>query len=200
MIEKITFVITRYFALAMALVGIIILAGTALLWTKLNSRQLISYEQVAFAVDTNSNSASKEKPADNATAPDPLKGVKLPSLLQERFSTENNKSALKDWMERLPADKRQRFLDDLGVVIGRARQDGVTRDRETQILNHYFEMWLEQSNDKFSTVLDSAAKVVLGLCVAMVLLMLTIVALVLAVLSIELNTRSLRNTVVDVQS
>jgi hypothetical protein len=129
-----------------------------------------------------------------------MKGVKLPSILQEHFASDHNKDALKNWMELLPADKRQKFLDDLGRVVGRARQDGATEDRETQIVNDYLDMWLERTNDKFSSVLDSAAKVVLGLCVALVLLMLTIVALVLAVLSIELNTRSLRNTVVDVQS
>ncbi len=200
MIERITFVITRYFALAIAILGIVVLAGSALLWSKLSGRQLVSYEQVTFAIDMKSDSASGENTSSNAQAPDPLNGVKIPAILQERFASESNKLALKSWMEQLPADKRQQFLDDLGLVIGRARQDGATRDRETKILNHYFNMWLNHSNDKFSSVLDSAARVILGLCVALVLLMLTIVALVLAVLSIELNTRSLRNTVVDVQS
>lgn len=123
-----------------------------------------------------------------ATKPvDALSTVKLPKVLAEPFNMINNSMVLSGWLEAIPLENRQAFVDGMAsaVTLGNARKQdaGV-------VINQYREIYFDQAGTL--ALRKSAAEA--GRQQAMMiggaaLLLLAVFSLVLVLLAIERNTR-----------
>lgn len=125
---------------------------------------------------------------ETSSVPQPaLFGVKLPPVLQEQFLNEANQKVLRDWLDELPQEERQSFIDGLAKTVDEARKVGVA---DADALNRYHEEYSDYLNSK--KVAEAAANsqrlYIVGALVS-TLMLLALFSLVLVLLAIERNTR-----------
>ena len=53
-----------------------------------------------------------------------LPGIKLPFVLQKHFSAPERIQTLREWLEALPNEHRQVFLDEMAVAVTEAEKSG----------------------------------------------------------------------------
>ncbi|WP_186079294.1 hypothetical protein [Burkholderia gladioli] len=156
-----------------------------------------------------------DKPADSANATgtrppvqqgpedSPLAGYKIPFALQKYISGENGK-ILRSHLDAVPEGERQAYIDELGAVVAAAEAQKV---EPVEAINSYMEVKSKRYKDAAEKEVEKRATLTLVLEVtAGGLLLVALFSLVLVLLAIERNTRSLRQgkvvspARVDVQS
>lgn len=116
-----------------------------------------------------------------------LHGVKLPPVLQEFFLSEDNQQVLRGWLDALPEEERQPFIDGLAATVEAARKNGVN---EAEAINRYHEQYAEYVAEK--AVEKAAAKeqrLYAAAALVSTLMLIALFSLVLVLLAIERNTR-----------
>jgi hypothetical protein len=130
-----------------------------------------------------------QQPVPNSESDD----LQLPLPLQPYFADSTNRKVLKDHLQSFDTSERSEYVDNLSEVIESAKREGADNDRIIAIINRYFEDKADQMSlarlDKESRrqrqlyLIGGTASVIAAIAVA---------SLVLVLLAIERNTRSLR--------
>lgn len=119
-----------------------------------------------------------------------LRGLKVPPVLQELLLAENNQRVFKDWLDELPDDERQAFIDGAARAIEAGRKEKV---EDADVLNAYRERFVDYVERKQAAeaLVKSQRLYVAGAFVS-TLMLLALFSLVLVLLAIERNTRAAR--------
>ena len=189
--ERNIFSLTRWLAGVIA-IGVIalIIALLALIIIPLGGAHVSYYDAIADKAkrgDTNTintivSSLAGYKPnsSSNIIIPDDV----------EDFFIKIDRSILSSWINSLPNDQRQDFLDNLSSIIKQGKSANLSDDEFSRLLNNY-------NNIKRSELLASAitSKFILpiklgAVClIGMLIFILCILSLTLVLLAIERNTR-----------
>ncbi|WMY10954.1 hypothetical protein [Paraburkholderia phenoliruptrix] len=197
--RKALFNITRGVALICVTAFLITIAGGVIygasVWkeqvdTKVSPQQIVDPLKAAQAKPVEANRPSGVQPPGQQ-GPDgsPLAGYKVPFALQKYVSNENAK-VLSRQLDDVPIAERQAYIDELGAVVTDAEAKKVD---VVAAINSYMEVKADRykaasakSVRKWET-LKIVAEVTAG-----GLLLVALFSLVLVLLAIERNTRSLR--------
>lgn len=128
-------------------------------------------------------------PTKSAPLPAALRGVRLPPTLQELFLDEQNQQVLSNWLEELPVEERQAFLDGLAKAVEEARKAGVEDSDAMNLYRERFVEYLAQKTAEEAKVRAERTYIVGALVSTLVLI--ALFSLVLVMLAIERNTRPL---------
>jgi hypothetical protein len=130
-----------------------------------------------------------QPPANQGPAQSPLAGFQIPFSLQSYVSGDNAQ-ILRNHLDEVPSEERQAYLDELGAVVTAAQSNKI--DPVTAI-NAYMDAKSERYKQ---AAMKSAQKwdtlKLVGEISAAGLLLVALFSLVLVLLAIERNTRSLR--------
>lgn len=130
-----------------------------------------------------------QPPVDQGPAASPLSGFKIPFSLQ-KYASGDNAQILRRHLDEVPAEERQAYLDELGAVVTAAESNKVNA---VEAINAYMDTKSERYKE---AVVKRAQKwetlKLVGEITAAGLLLVALFSLVLVLLAIERNTRSLR--------
>lgn len=114
-------------------------------------------------------------------------GLKIPFVLQKHFSHPDNLRLLNNWLEVLPEDQRQPFLDEMAQAVTEAEKE---RIEPIDVINAYHKLKMEKlqtinlaKEKQMQTWLWYAGGVGLGIII------IALFSLILVLLAIERNTR-----------
>ncbi len=115
-------------------------------------------------------------------------GLKIPFVLQKHFSSPDNLRTLNNWLEELPEDQRQPFLDEMAEAVTEAEKVQI---EPIDAINAYHKLKMEKlqaidiaKEKQKQTWLWYAGAVGLGVII------IALFSLILVLLAIERNTRS----------
>ncbi|SAK85482.1 hypothetical protein AWB75_05698 [Caballeronia catudaia] len=202
--RKALFNITRAVALICVTAFLLIIVGGVFygvsVWqeqvdTKVPPQEIVEPLRAAQARPTDvAGPKGVQPPGQQAAEQSPLAGYKIPFVLQKYVSGDNAK-IVKRHLDEIPVVERQAYIDELGAVVTDAeakKVDGI------EAINSYMEVKSERyktasakSLQKWET-LKTVAEVTAG-----GLLLVALFSLVLVLLAIERNTRSLRQAQVE---
>jgi uncharacterized protein YqhQ len=113
--------------------------------------------------------------------------VKLPPVLQEFFLNEDNQRVMRGWLDALPDEERQPFIDGLAATVEAARTNGVN---ETDAINRYHEQYMEYVAKKVAEkAVAKEQRLYVAAGLVSTLMLIALFSLVLVLLAIERNTR-----------
>lgn len=128
-----------------------------------------------------------QPPANQGPLDSPLYGYRIPFSLQ-KYVSGDNAQMVKNHLDRVPADERQAYLDELGAVVSAAESHKVD---PVAAVNAYMKTKAERYDEataararKWETLKFAAAGFGAGL------LLIALFSLVLVLLAIERNTRA----------
>jgi hypothetical protein len=126
------------------------------------------------------NSASSQSPSLPS-------GLKIPFVLQKHFSSPDNLRTLNNWLEELPEDQRQPFLNEMAEAVTEAEKEQI---EPLDAINAYHKLKMEKlqaidiaKEKQKQTWLWYAGAVGLGVII------IALFSLILVLLAIERNTR-----------
>ena len=195
--RKVLFRIARFVAFSICFLLFLSIVGGAVYLLKGDNDKIAKPDPAAIAQSlkpaptpttsveqSSTDEASSTLPVANQTA---LRGVKLPSNLQESFLDENNQGALTRWLEETPESDRQPFIDGLSAAVAEARKIGVS---DADAMNRFHDEYASYLASRQAA--DAATRTqrlyVAGGLVS-TLMLLALFSLVLVLLAIERNTR-----------
>ncbi len=161
-----------------------------------NNTSLVSYSQIyselTHTPSVNGDSSSQAP----GTATQPQDDIDLPFALQPYFTDSANRAVLKDHLSSLDSEGRAEYLSNLAEVVNSAKESGTSDDQMGAVINKYFEDKTEQLS---LANLDNAERrerqlYVLGGGIVLIG-MIASASLILVLLAIERNTRSLKGSV-----
>jgi hypothetical protein len=114
-------------------------------------------------------------------------GLKIPFVLQKHFSSPDNLRTLNNWLEELPEDQRQPFLDEMAEAVTEAEKEQI---EPIDAINSYHKLKMAKlqainivKEKQKQTWLWYAGAIGLGV------IMIALFSLILVLLAIERNTR-----------
>ena len=189
--KKFLFGLTRIFAMLIIL-GILISIGLGGIMfanlskgvnTKVTASEVIN--EIKPPEDTSSNgSVSPTQLTDRSNF---LPSIKMPFILQKHFNDPENVKLLSGWLDIIPADTRQNFIDEMAAAVTEAEKNKLSA---TDAINKYKELKFKkldaESSEKSTRQTQRLyfAGTVFG-AVALIALF----SLILVLLAIERNTR-----------
>lgn len=193
--NKFLFGLTRYLAtlivfglIAAIVIGAVVASGTlnGKVSTKVTPHDVVEVIKPVVAVDVTTadqDGTSQSTPAESNL----LRGVKLPFSLQKHFNSTTNIKILRGWLDIVPAEYHQEFIDEMAAAVGEAEKQNLDA---SEAINTYKQLKfkkLEQGKsakaelDQMRMYYAAAA----GSCIALMALF----SLILVLLAIERNTR-----------
>jgi hypothetical protein len=130
-----------------------------------------------------------QPPIDQGPVKSPLSGFQIPFSLQ-KYASGENAQIVRNHLDAVPADDRQTYLDELGAVVTAAESNKLDA---VQAINTYMDMKgarYTQAEIKRAQKWETLKLV--GEITAAGLFLVALFSLVLVLLAIERNTRSLR--------
>ena len=116
-----------------------------------------------------------------------LKGLKVPPVLQELLLDPRNQRIFKDWLDAMPEEERQAFIDGLAEAVTKGRAAGL---EDAEVVNAYHAEFAKYVIEKKQAEeLAKAQRVYVAGALVSILMLLALFSLVLVLLAIERNTR-----------
>lgn len=116
-----------------------------------------------------------------------LQGVRIPPVMQELMVNPDNQRVFRNWLDELPDEEHQPFIDGLAKAVDEARRININ---DSDALNAYHERYKKYVEDKQIAELKSKEQRLLAAgFAATTLMLLALFSLVLVLLAIERNTR-----------
>jgi hypothetical protein len=122
------FGLTRIFAM-LIIFGILIAVGIGSVLfagvyseknTKVSTAEII--DLIKPHVTTNLQSGDGNLPVQPVENINLLPSVKMPFILQKHFNTPDHMQILKDWLDELPKDNHQEFIDEMAIMVTEAEK------------------------------------------------------------------------------
>lgn len=130
-----------------------------------------------------------QPPVDQGPAQSPLAGFRIPFSLQ-KYVSGDNAQIVRTHLNAVPAEDRQAYLDELGAVVAAAETNKINA---IEAINTYMDAKSERYKQAAAqTVQKWETLKLVGEVTAAGLLLVALFSLVLVLLAIERNTRSLR--------
>lgn len=151
-----------------------------------NQESHVSYSTISgelhAAPESDANTPSESVPRS------PIQDdLRLPFVLQPYFSTEQNRTVLKNHLNGLDSDERDEYLTNLSEVVQLAKGH---KENITDVINRYFE---DKATKMDLAKLDRNSRVerqiYAGASAASAIFLIALASLVLVLLAIERNTR-----------
>jgi hypothetical protein len=193
--NKLLFSLTRYLAILIVfgliiamVIGAVIASGT--LSGKVSARVGVSevLEEIKPPVAAEESTPSSVKPHQSTPSDKNwLPGIKLPFPLQKHFSAPQNIKVLRGWLDSLPEDFRQEFIDEMAAVVVAADKQKLDA---TEAINAYNVL----KNAKLETrrraqVELEGVRVYYAAAAGSGIALIALFSLILVLLAIERNTR-----------
>jgi hypothetical protein len=190
------FGLTRIFAM-LIIMGILIAVGIGgVLFTGVYSETntKVSTAEVIDAikppVTESSQSGDSSLPAQPVENINILPSVKMPFILQKHFNTPDNLQSLKGWLDSLPKDNHQEFIDEMVIMVTEAEKlnlpphDAINKYKELK-LKKLAAAQLKKAEQR-TKQLYYAGAIISGVA------LIALFSLVLVLLAIERNTRRIK--------
>ena len=187
--QKFLFILTRF--LALFIIGCLLIAivvGGIMFSEKLfpkNDTKVTPTEVMeAIKPPVNPQSQPEQQPVLDINI---LPGIKIPFILQKHFNNPDSIKTLKEWIENVPKEQRNEFINELAAVVEEAEK---TKANVIEAINQYKELKfskiknLQLAKDEASNMRLKYLEIGFG-CVALIALF----SLILVLLAIERNTR-----------
>jgi hypothetical protein len=199
--RKALFNITRAVALVCVTVFLLGIVGGVLygvsVWqeqinTKISPQEIVDQlKPLAQALPVAQQPQGTQPPVDQGPAQSPLSGFRIPFSLQKYVSGENAQ-ILRHHLDDVPTEDRQAYLDELGAVVTAAESNKIDA---VQAINAY----MDAKGERYKQAVIKRAQKwetlkLVGEVTAAGLLLVALFSLVLVLLAIERNTRSLRRS------
>ena len=178
-LENFLFGFTRFLALGVALVGLMLIAVLMIGAIGSTDKTYVSLDEVAPRTENS-------KSANNQVVESTVPKVRIPSIVSKHLSGDNEK-VLHGWLESLDEEQQELFIGNLVGIIEEAESKGVD---VIDAINAYKTLKLEKLSEnpfvKYEQMANRAA--LFGAIFGLVVLV-GLMSLILVVLAIERNTR-----------
>lgn len=196
--QRIFFRIARFVAFVLALILFLAIIGDCIYVFSINqSTKMPTADDVVGSL----KSPTPAPAANPSNAPaitsqqigkpgDALAGLRFPAELQTTFAgDQGNLDTLRGWVESLPQEDRQQFLDELGRSVALAKQRGID---PADAINAYKERYFDaREQSAAASAAATEKKMYAAYAAATAMILITLFSLVLVLLAIERNTRSM---------
>ena len=186
--ERLLFGVTRMFVLGLAtliVVGLMLLGLGFLIGLK-DQRQerRVSYEEVSVSFMPSPAASGGNK----VGKPQATSSVSIPANVLEEFAA--TRQVLNGWLDQMDKGDQKRFLENLSLIISKAKAAGVGRSKMEGVIERFKEIWdskaVQQKSQETERQIYKAAFASSALAF---LVILTMLSMVLVLLAIERNTR-----------
>ncbi|CAD6874746.1 hypothetical protein [Methylomonas fluvii] len=114
-------------------------------------------------------------------------GLKLPFILQKHFSEPNNMEILIGWLNTVPSDQQQVFLDEMAAAVTQAEKEHLA---PFDAINTYHELKKEKlAAEQLSAAAQKEAWLWYSGAIGSAIVIIALFSLILVLLAIERNTR-----------
>jgi hypothetical protein len=187
-LEKLIFGITRMFVLGLAtltVIGLVLLGlGFLIVLREHRQQRQVSYEEVSvsFMPSPASSSARGVEKVQAVTS------VPIPANVLEQFTA--TRQVLNGWLDQMDKAEQKQFLENLSVIISKAKAAGVGRSKMDGVIERFKEIWESKATlEKSKQIERQISKAAFASSAFALLLILTMLSMVLVLLAIERNTR-----------
>lgn len=189
--RKFLFILTRFLALLLiSCLLVAIVVGSMMMSGKLfpkNDTKVTAaevMEEIKPPVYAEPQPKLEQQPKPDINV---LPGIKTPFVIQKHFNNPDHIKLLNRWIDNVPKEWRQEFINELAVVIEEAEK---TNASVVDAINKYEELKLTKLKDfqLAKSELDAIRLQYLGIAFACVTLI-ALFSLILVLLAIERNTR-----------
>ena len=116
--------------------------------------------------------------------------IRIPKNVRDEFQGKNNE-ILQRWINQCPASHQQDFVDNLSQLIDKAKEEGISSEKLTELENDYSRIKRQKiMTAEMTKYISLGVKAVAVVLVFLLILVLCIVSLILVLLAIERNTRA----------
>lgn len=196
--RRFLFVLTRYVAMSFifSLILAVVLGGVFLSGfgepsegTKVTPDEVIDAikPQPAIEYPQDTHQSQTAPPAITTSA---LPNIKLPFVLQKYFNTPENLKTLKDWLDDLPKEERQEFIDEMALVVIEAEKQKLN---VTDAINKYQKIKTQKLEDeKIANIKRQDMLLKYAGATSVCIILIALFSLILVLLAIERNTRRIQ--------
>jgi hypothetical protein len=193
--NKLLFSLTRYLAILIVfglivaiVIGAVVASGT--LSGKISAKVEVSevLEEIKPPVATEESSTSSVNPSQSTPSDKNwLPGIKLPFPLQKYLSTPQNIKVLRGWLDNVPEDYRQDFIDEMAAVVVEADKQKLNA---SEAMNAYKVLKLRKLEAKRQAKAElEGMRVYYAAAAGSGVALIALFSLILVLLAIERNTR-----------
>ena len=189
--RRFLFILTRFLALLFifSLLAVIIIGGIAVsskVFPKATVEITPAQVMDAMKPSEYAQTLLAETPGSPRQNANTLPGIKMPFVLQKQFNNPDSVRIMGGWLEQIPKEQRQEFIDELTAVVVEAEKSNVDR---IQAINKYKELKFAkiQEEEKAKAALDLNRLQYIGAAFACITLI-AMFSLILVLLAIERNT------------
>jgi hypothetical protein len=127
------------------------------------------------------------QPSQTTLVSNELPNVKMPFVLQKHFSSPENLRILKDWLDDLPRERRQEFIDEMAAATGEAEEQKLD---PTAAINKYRTIKMEKLEaERLAKAQQQTLLLQYAGATAVGIALIALFSLILVLLAIERNTR-----------
>jgi hypothetical protein len=187
-LERLLFGITRMFVLGLAtltVIGLVLLGlGFLIVLKDQQQRRQVSYEEVSVSFMP-SPASSGARGVGKVQA---ITSVPIPANVLEQFTA--TRQVLNGWLDQMDKAEQKQFLENLSLIISKAKAAGVGRSKMDGVIERFKEIWDSKAALQKSQEIDrQISKAAFASSAFALLIILTMLSIVLVLLAIERNTR-----------
>lgn len=193
--RKVLFRIARFVAFSICLGLFLALIGGGIYFLSAGMKDVVRPNPMEVADSLNTLAAAAPSTAaegDDAgglrsqSSSSALSGIKVPPTLQELILDGENHSVFEGWLDALPKQERQPFVDGLAKAMTQGRKASLA---DSDVVNEYHKRYVEYVAEKQAAeALAKTQRLYAAGALVSTLILLALFSLVLVLLAIERNT------------